>query len=68
MHDEYMVTVWTNGTWKVWNVLDAIYARNDPDWLCDFGLNELASHAKVGGTDKYLEQTTVPWFDDRLGG
>lgn len=27
------ITVWRDGSWKVWRSLDATYAENDPDWL-----------------------------------
>lgn len=29
------ITVWKDGTWQVWSVLDAYYAREDPDWLVE---------------------------------
>jgi hypothetical protein len=27
------ITVWKDGTWKVWQATDAHYAENDPEWL-----------------------------------
>lgn len=33
MDDELWVTVWKDGTWKVWSQGDAWYAQNDDNWL-----------------------------------
>jgi len=36
------ITVWEDGTWKLWKELDAYYARNDtkPDWFLEVKLEE----------------------------
>ncbi len=47
MFDKYAVTVWKNGNWKVWSTMDATYARDDPDWLTDFGVQEVLDEAKA---------------------
>ncbi len=36
------ITVWTDGTWKVWSSLDAYYAQEDADWLVTIPCAELA--------------------------
>lgn len=35
------ITVWKDGTWKVWSVGDAEHAQNDPEWLVTIPLSEL---------------------------
>ena len=32
------ITVWEDGTWKVWRGLDAEYAANDENWLVNIPL------------------------------
>ena len=47
------ITVWKDGSWKVWNSYDAELATNDPDWLVNINLNTILTvlslelHAKV---------------------
>lgn len=36
------ITIWKDGSWKVWAYLDAYYAQNDPDWLTTISLEELS--------------------------
>ncbi|MCJ7559161.1 hypothetical protein MUO79_00905 [Candidatus Bathyarchaeota archaeon] len=38
---EETITVWTDGTWKIWANLDAEYAANDPNWLVNIPCKEL---------------------------
>ncbi len=45
------ITVWRDGTWKVWDEGDALYARQDFDWLLDFPLQQAIEDAQDGGTD-----------------
>jgi hypothetical protein len=35
------ITVWQDGTWKLWRSLDAYYAANDPYWLLNIPVEEL---------------------------
>lgn len=45
------LTVWKDGTHRVWRKADAYYARNDPDWLMDFDLRPAALVAADAGKD-----------------
>ena len=45
------VTVWKDGGWKVWGTVDAMYARDDPDWLCDFGVADVLASAERESAD-----------------
>lgn len=38
-----VVTVWRDGTWQLWGTVDAIMVRNDPDWLTEFSVAEVAT-------------------------
>lgn len=40
--NEQVVTVWKDGTWKVWGAMDAFYAQSDPDYLVTIPLKDLA--------------------------
>jgi len=31
--DGWAVTIWKDGTWKLWSTLDAKYAEREPNWL-----------------------------------
>jgi hypothetical protein len=46
---KFAVTVWKDGTYRVWGAMDAYYARNDPDWLAEFGVSEIVEAALAGG-------------------
>lgn len=35
-----VITVWNDGTWKVWSATDAHYAENEPNWLVTIPLSE----------------------------
>lgn len=39
---DFIITVWKDGTWKLWSTTDAHYACNDknPDWLVNIPINE----------------------------
>jgi hypothetical protein len=39
--DEFYITVWKNGTYKVAALLDAYYYENDPNFLINIPLNEI---------------------------
>ena len=41
------ITVWKDGTWMVWGVLDAYYAQNDPEWLVTIPLKDLPRRREV---------------------
>jgi hypothetical protein len=32
-NDGFAITVWKNGTWKIWQTLDAKHAEKEEDWL-----------------------------------
>jgi hypothetical protein len=49
--DEYAVTVWKEGCWKVWHESDAKYAETDWDWLATIPLRDAILDALSGGTD-----------------
>jgi hypothetical protein len=34
------ITVWKDGSWKLWRKGDAYYAANDPDWLTNIDLDQ----------------------------
>jgi len=38
---ELVLTVWKDGTWKVWGAMDAYYSRGDPNYLVTIPLKEL---------------------------
>ncbi len=37
--DKQIITVWKDGSWKIWSSLDAEYAANDVDWLVNIPLS-----------------------------
>jgi hypothetical protein len=39
--EKMVVTVWEDGTWRVWGSPDAYYARNDPGWLLEIPFSEI---------------------------
>lgn len=41
MSQELVVTIWKDGTWKVWGAMDAFYAQADEDYLVTISLREL---------------------------
>lgn len=41
--DYWAITVWKDGTSKVWPVADAERTRNDPNWLTEIKLSEALS-------------------------
>ena len=41
--DKPIITVWKNGTYKIWRLSDAHYAANDPDWLVNIELENMPS-------------------------
>jgi len=36
------VSIWKDGSWKVWGGMDAYYAQNDPDYLLTIGMGDMA--------------------------
>ena len=36
--NKHVVTVWKDGTYKVWGAMDAYYAQADPDFLMNVGV------------------------------
>jgi hypothetical protein len=54
----FAVTVWKDGTWKVWAKESAVYARSDSDWLCEMSLQEILAEpceAHVSDRPTYSE-------------
>jgi hypothetical protein len=45
------VTVWKDGTYKLWAALDASYAESDPDWLCTIPICRSDAPAQTLGID-----------------
>ena len=37
-----VITVWADGTWKIWGAYDAFYAQTDPGYLATIPMNDLA--------------------------
>lgn len=35
------ITVWKDGTWKLWSDGDAYYAQNDSNWLATIPLKDI---------------------------
>jgi hypothetical protein len=48
MKQELVVTVWKDGTWKVWGAMDAYYAQSDEDYLVTIPLRDLGGVAGLG--------------------
>lgn len=38
------ITVWCDGTWKLWSAADAGYASSDPDWLLNINIPVVADN------------------------
>lgn len=38
-----VISVWGNGTWKVWGAMDAFYATGDEDYLVTIPLKEVCT-------------------------
>ena len=43
--NQRVITVWADGTWKVWNAMDAFYSQTDPDYLVTVSLSDIAKEA-----------------------
>jgi hypothetical protein len=43
---QQVITVWKDGTWKVWGAMDTFYAQSDPDYLTTITLDEIDTAAK----------------------
>lgn len=39
--NQLVITVWRDGTWKVWHAMDAFYAQSDPDYLVTIALRDI---------------------------
>lgn len=54
--NKFVVTVWKDGTSRVWGAMDAFYAQADEDFLCNIGvldiLNDVVSDAAVAAGGK----------------
>ena len=46
MRQEPVLTVWVDGTWKVWGAMDAHYAKDDEGYLVTIPLKEIAAEQK----------------------
>lgn len=42
-----LITVWKDGTWRVWTATDAHHAEQDPDWLVMIPLSEVPPASTV---------------------
>ena len=42
---EAVITVWKDGSWRCWGMMDAHYAQNDPDWLLTLPVREIVQKA-----------------------
>lgn len=38
---KHVLTVWKDGSFKVWGVMDGFYAQADPDFLVNIGVVEM---------------------------
>lgn len=45
---EPTMTIWNNGTWRLWTATDAHYAANDADWLVNIPLKEIVNYQEPG--------------------
>ena len=41
------ITVWRNGGWRLWQVMDAQLASADPNWLCTIPLKDVDAYRAV---------------------
>lgn len=41
MDKNYYLTIWQDGTWKIWRQADAGYAANDPNWCVNLPFVEI---------------------------
>ena len=41
-----MITIWKDGTWKVWDRRSAELAANDPDWLVNIEIKEVLKYER----------------------
>jgi hypothetical protein len=44
---EAVITVWSDGTWKVWGAMDAHYAQSDPTYLLTIPIKDMLADAKM---------------------
>jgi hypothetical protein len=45
--NEQVITVWKDGTWKVWCAMDGFYAQTDPDYLVTIALKDALKDSHV---------------------
>ena len=45
MTQEPVLTVWADGTWKVWGAMDAHYSKDDEGYLVTIPLKEILAEA-----------------------
>lgn len=55
MKQEPVLTVWADGTWKVWGAMDAHYAKDDEGYLAAISLKEIEQE-RMGSI-----KTACPW-------
>ena len=46
MEQEIVVTIWADGTWKVWGAMDAHYSKDDEGYLVTIPLKEILDEAE----------------------
>ena len=44
---ELVVTIWSDGTWKVWGAVDAHYAKDDEGYLVTIALKEIIAEQEA---------------------
>jgi hypothetical protein len=44
--DKQALTIWSDGSYKVWGAMDAFYAQTDTDYLISIGLKEIIQMAE----------------------
>ena len=67
-HSE-VVTIWSDGSWKVWRQLDAAYADGDknPDFVCNISIQEIeAARAQPEQTDDPAPHDAQRMTDEQL--
>lgn len=42
---KHAVTIWKDGSYKIWGAMDAHYAQSDPDYLATIGVAEMVAGA-----------------------
>jgi hypothetical protein len=58
-NDGFAITVWKEGSWKLWQTLDAKYSEKDPDWLLTIWHTDIAQYELANPLDQKAIERTV---------